>query len=123
MLWKERYAHGRLSRRAAWLAIGVLVALVVCPLIEPAAAAFREWRASWWNAARTDWQRGSVNQTLRQFSSGLYLIGLFAVAAMAATSITGERERGTWTSLEMTLVTGTELARAKVAARSGRCVG
>jgi hypothetical protein len=115
VLWKERYAHGRLSRRAAWLAIGLLVVLFVCPLIEPAAAAFREWRASWWNGAGTDWHRGSVNEALRQFSAGLYLIGLVAVAAMAATSITGERERGTWTSLEMTLVTGPELARAKVA--------
>ena len=55
-----------------------------------------------------------MNQSLRQFSAGLYLIGLVAVAAMAATSVTGERERGTWTSLEMTLVTGREIARAKV---------
>jgi ABC-type transport system involved in multi-copper enzyme maturation permease subunit len=114
VLWKERYAHRRLSRRAAWLAIGLLVVLVVGPLIEPAAAAFREWRASWWAGAGSDWRRGSMNQTLRQLSAGLYLIGLVAAAAMGATSVAGERERGTWAGLEMTLVTGREVARAKV---------
>ena len=60
------------------------------------------------------WARGSLNQSLRHLNAGLYLIGLAAIAAMAATSVSGERERGTWTSLAMTLVTGREVARAKV---------
>jgi hypothetical protein len=33
---------------------------------------------------------------------------------MASTSVTGERERGTWTSLAMTFVNGREVARAKI---------
>jgi hypothetical protein len=114
VLWKERYAQGRLSRRAVRLAGAGLVALVVLPLIEPAAASFREWRASWWDDSKAVWARGSMNESLRQLNAGLYLVGLVAVAALAATSVTGERERGTWTSLEMTLVTGREVARAKV---------
>ena len=55
-----------------------------------------------------------MNESLRQLDAGLYVIALVAVAAIAATSVTGERERGTWTSLTMTLVTGREVARAKV---------
>jgi hypothetical protein len=114
VLWKERYAHGRLSRRAASLAIAGLVALAVLPLLDPAAASFQEWRASWSDRPLGEWRRGAMNQSLRQLTAGLYLIGLSAVAAIAATSITGERERGTWTVLEMTLLTGREVVRAKV---------
>ena len=122
LLWKERYAHASLSRRAAGIVIALLVVLVVYPLIEPAAASFREWRASWWDqAAGRLWARGSLNELLRKFSAGLYLIGLAAVAAMAATSVSGERERGTWTSLAMTLITGREVARAKVSGALGPC--
>jgi hypothetical protein len=43
------------------------------------------------------------------------LLGFAAVAAVAAISVTGERERRTWTSLTTTLVTGREVAGAKVA--------
>ncbi len=114
MLWKERYATGHLSRRASRLAIAGLVAVVVLPLIGPAVESFQEWRASWLHGAGSDWHRQLMNQWLRQVTAGLYVIGLAAVAAMAATSIAGERERGTWTSLEMTLLTGREVARAKV---------
>ena len=114
MLWKERHAHGRLSRRAARLAIAMLVLLVAGPLIEPASASFREWCASWRMTRRASGGAGSLNESLRQLDAGLYVIGLVAVAAMAATSVTGERERGTWTSLTMTFVDGREVARAKV---------
>jgi hypothetical protein len=51
----------------------------------------------------------------RRTGAGLSLLGLVAVTGMAATSVTGERERGTWTSLAMTLVDGREVVRAKVA--------
>src|SRR5262249_33340437 len=72
VLWKERYAQGRLSGRAVRLAIAGLVVLVVFPLIGSAAASFREWRASWGDGAASDWRRGRMNQTLRQFDAGLY---------------------------------------------------
>jgi hypothetical protein len=115
MLWKETQAHTRLSRRVARVAVILLVAFVAWPLLGPAADAFREWRASSRDGLAADWRRYHLNEALRDLGAGLYLLGLVAATAMAATSITGERERGTWTSLAMTLVDGREVARAKVA--------
>ena len=92
----------------------MLVLLSAGPLIEPATASFREWFASWRDDTASEWSRGNLNESLRQLDAGLYLIALVAVAAMAATSVTVERERGTWTSLMMTFVDGREVARAKV---------
>ena len=115
MLWKETQAHARLSRRVARVAVILLVAFVAWPLLGPAADAFREWRASWWDALAADGRRYHLNEALRNLGAGLYLLGLVAATAMAATSVTGERERGTWTSLAMTLVDGREVVRAKVA--------
>jgi ABC-type transport system involved in multi-copper enzyme maturation permease subunit len=118
MLWKERHAHACLSRRAARMAIAALVLLPAGPLIEPATASFREWHASWRGVAASEWRRGTLNESLRQLDAGLYVIALAAVAAIAATSVTGERERATWTSLTLTFVTGREIARAKVSGAS-----
>ncbi len=114
MLWKEWYAPSRLSRTAVRLAAIVLGVLLLCPLIEPAWAAFREWQASWWDETTSLGARGDLNESLRQLNAGIYLLGLVAVAALAASSITGERERGTWTSLATTLVSGREIVIAKV---------
>jgi ABC-type transport system involved in multi-copper enzyme maturation permease subunit len=115
MLWKETQAHARLSWRVARVAVILLVAFVAWPLLGLAADAFREWRASWWDALAADWRRYDLNEALRNLGAGLCLLGLVAATAMAATSVTGERERGTWTSLAMTLVDGGEVVRAKVA--------
>jgi ABC-type transport system involved in multi-copper enzyme maturation permease subunit len=114
MLWKEWYAPARLSRTVVGLTAILLGVLLFCPLIEPAWAAFQEWQASWWDGATSLGARGTLNQFLRQLDAGLYLLGLVAVTALAASSITGERERGTWTSLATTLVSGREVAGAKV---------
>lgn len=115
MLWKETQAHARLSRRVARVAVILLVAFVAWPLLGPAADAFREWRASRWDGLAADGRRYHLNEALRNLGAGLYLLGLVAATAMAATSVTGERERGTWTSLAMTRVDGREVVRAKVA--------
>ena len=115
MLWKETHANASLPRRVARVAVILLVAFVAWPLLAPAADAFHEWRASWWDGLAADWRRYRLNEALRNFGAGLYLLGLVAATAMAATSVTGERERGTWTSLAMTLVDGRAVVRAKVA--------
>ena len=115
MLWKETQAHARPARRVAPVAVILLVAFVAWPLLGPAADAFREWRTSWRDGLAADWRRYDLNEALRNLGAGLYLLGLVAATAMAATSVTGERERGTWTSLAMTLVDGQEVVRAKVA--------
>jgi ABC-type transport system involved in multi-copper enzyme maturation permease subunit len=113
MLWKERYAPGRRPRPWRRLGLGLLGLLLLVPLIEPALGAFAEWRQSWRHELQIH-RRWSLNESLRQLNAGLYLYSLMAVAAVAASSVTGERERGTWTSLTTTLVTGREVAHAKV---------
>jgi hypothetical protein len=113
MMWKERHAptwHHRAVVRT--LAI-FLAALLFAPLIEPTRAALQEWRASWAHGVDQVHRRFALNESLRQLDSGLYLAGILAIAAVAATGITGERERGTWTSLAMTQLTGREIVRAK----------
>jgi hypothetical protein len=117
MLWKEWYGsrgRGRL-RFVVGAAVLVLGALMAARLAGPAQEAFREWRLSWSNQASTYWRRERLNGSIRELTMALYLAALGAVAASAATSVTGERERGTWTSLETTLLTGREVVRAKVA--------
>lgn len=116
MLWKEWYAPARYSGAAARVIAVLLGLLLFCPLIGPALAAFATWRASWSGGPGHGWaSSGGFNDSLRQLNAGLYVLGLVAVAAGAATSISGERERGTWTSLALAPVTGQEIVRAKVA--------
>jgi hypothetical protein len=114
MLWKERHAPARLARTPVRLTAILVGVVLFWPLAAPAADAFRECRASWWDGTDGIWAREGLNESLRQLNAGLYVVAAIAVAAIAATSITGERERGTWTSLATTLVTGDEVTRAKV---------
>lgn len=110
MLWKERA-----SRRGPHLAmIAVLCLVVFWPLVEPTRAAFIEpWPTVPGGTSRI-WAHYDLNIRLRQLHTGLFVLGLAAIAATSAMSITGERERKTWTSLATTLLTGREVVRAKV---------
>jgi hypothetical protein len=121
MLWKERYATGPLPRQTILLFLLLSVGLLV-PLGAPAWDAFQEWRQGWHQGLsaldkydRTVWARGYLNSLLRQIGAVLYLLVLAVVAATAAISVTGERERGTWSSLATTLLSGSEVVRAKAA--------
>ncbi|SIO66110.1 ABC-2 family transporter protein [Singulisphaera sp. GP187] len=115
MFWKERYAtsgpFGRPLVRGAFLLVCLIL---LAPLLGMAQAAFGEWQESWWDGLAWQWKRNELNEVLRHVHATLYFLGLVGVAAIAATSVTGERERGTWISLATTLVTGREVARAKV---------
>jgi ABC-type transport system involved in multi-copper enzyme maturation permease subunit len=112
--WKEWHATGPLGRPALRWAFVVLCLILLYPLLGTVGNAFLEWRESWWNLSGSQWKRSKLNESLRHIQETLYLLGLISVAAIAATSVTGEREGGTWTSLASTLVTGREVARAKV---------
>ena len=90
-------------------------ALLLFPLIGPAREAFAEWWQSGHGGTAFIHRRFSLNQSLRDLTAGLSVLGFVAVATVAATSVTGERERRTWTGLTTTLLTGREVARAKVA--------
>jgi ABC-type transport system involved in multi-copper enzyme maturation permease subunit len=114
MLWKERYAPGRLPGKTVLLFVLLSAGLLV-PLAAPAWDAFREWRASWYGETIVVGACDRLNHVVRQLNAGLYLLVLAVVAATAASSVTGERERGTWSSLATTLVSGAEVARAKAA--------
>ncbi len=115
MLWKERYTTAPPLRPAARMALVLFGALLLVPLVGPAREASAEWWQSGRGGAAFIHRRFSLNQSLRDLTAGLSVLGLVAVATVAATSVTGERERRTWTSLTTTLLTGREVARAKVA--------
>lgn len=116
ILWKERYAHGGSRPMLARLVVVLLSVLALGPLLGPAVEAFREWHESRWGgilAVSVQYRQG-LSDSLRRLNTGLYLLGLVAVAATAATSVTRERERGSWTGLATTLLTGREVSRAKI---------
>jgi ABC-type transport system involved in multi-copper enzyme maturation permease subunit len=115
MRWKERCTAWHPQSRIARLLAILLGALVLVPLIGPTSSALHEqWESLHGDGSRI-WARWSLNESLRNISAGLYILGLAAIAARAATSVTEERERGTWTSLATTMVTGREIVRAKIA--------
>lgn len=112
--WKEWYGTGPLDRPAVRWAFLAFCLLLLSPQLETAGNALLEWRDSWRVALAPERWRTELNESLRHLQETLYLLGFVGVAAIAATSVTGERERGTWTSLATTLVTGREVARAKL---------
>ncbi|WP_020465835.1 ABC transporter permease [Singulisphaera acidiphila] len=115
ILWKEWYTtSGPLDRPVVRGAILLVCMVLLAPLLGTVRSAFLEWHESWWDALAWWWKRNALNESLRHVHSTLYFLGLVCGAAIAATSVTGERERGTWVSLTTTLVTGREVARAKV---------
>jgi ABC-type transport system involved in multi-copper enzyme maturation permease subunit len=123
MLWKER--HIRLSGGLKWLRsrpvalflsvlLGCFLLDAVYPVLESLFTG-RQLDRSW--AALTD--------ALRASTVVLTLIATLPIAAAAATSLTGEREQDTWTSLATTMLTPGEIIRAKQfgAVWSARWVG
>jgi ABC-type transport system involved in multi-copper enzyme maturation permease subunit len=114
MLWKERTAASLKTHKAARIGMALLFGVMLVPLVEPMRDAFSEWTTSWVKSGAAEWRRSHLNESLRSVSTALYLVGLLAVSAVASASIAGERERGSWTALLASPLTGWEIARAKL---------
>jgi hypothetical protein len=123
MLWKER--HTRLSGGLSWLGSRPVVlffsVLLGCYLFDIAYPILSELI----RGSVSDRQRLIMNAALRESSTALAVLGMLAIAAAAAGSLTGEREQDTWVSLATTLLTPSEIIRAKQfgAVWSGRRIG
>jgi ABC-type transport system involved in multi-copper enzyme maturation permease subunit len=114
MLWKEKTAGSHRLRPAVTLGIAVLLAVILARLAVPVRDAFVEWSALWLSSESSVVRRWQLNESLRSISAALYLVGLVVVASAAATSVAGERERGTWPALLASPLEGREVAFAKV---------
>ena len=98
---------GRWGRLAS---LGLCV-LLAARLAGPAASTFAR-RAGWPGVIG---HSQDLADLLHLFLTVLYVVGALLVATTAAASVAGERERGTWTGLAASPLTGPEVARAKVA--------
>ena len=86
------------------------------------APAFSEWTTSWVEIGTANGRRWQLNESLRSLLTVLYFVGLLAASSVAAASVAGERERGSWTALLASPLTGWEIARAKVLGVLWKCV-
>ena len=111
MLWKERYTRlggglRWLSSRPVALFFSVLLGCILFDVGAP--VAYDLLRGQW---SQRSWS--AMNDVIRATSAALAILGMLAVAAASATSLTGEREQDTWTSLATTLLNPGEIIRAK----------
>jgi hypothetical protein len=115
MRWKET----QVRRRAGFVGLGsrlilgcLFVGLAYLTVLA-GADSFREtWRYGY--LARGNWWAHSrFNEYLKGMGTALYLLALVAVTAMAAISVTSEREADTWTGLIATPLTPEEILKAK----------
>jgi ABC-type transport system involved in multi-copper enzyme maturation permease subunit len=124
LLWREWHFGKRPPTRVLLCVAAGLVHFGL-PLVESAGKAFGEYAASWKSSVNTTWRREQLNEQLRQANAGLFVVALIAVTVLASTSVTGERELGTWAQLAATEINGREFATAKVVGslRSGASFG
>lgn len=126
MYWKERYG-GRVSRAtrvaAVLVVLGVVSGVGYC-LYELAEPAFSELLAEGYGASGMFNDRRVLAGTARVVGAFLYALMALGVGVAAASSVAGEREQDTWTSLLTTDLTGGEILRAKLfgAVWSGRWI-
>jgi ABC-type transport system involved in multi-copper enzyme maturation permease subunit len=111
MLWKELHTSAGgglkwLRSRPVLLFFGVLLGCYLLDVSYPILIQILEGR--WARAIGSD-----VYDALRGPIAALAVLGMLAVAAAAAISVTGEREQDTWTSLATTLLRADEIIRAK----------
>ena len=111
MLWKERYA--RMTGSLSWLSSrGVILFFSVflgCFLFDVAYPALSEL----FGTSHSHGTQTAMNSALRQASVALSVLGMLAIAASSAVTLTGEREQDTWISLATTLLSPGEIIWAK----------
>jgi hypothetical protein len=102
MLWKELFAPSARLRLGivGRVAVAVLLIAVLAPLVMAIA----------WQSNGREFAATNVGVTV-----AISCFTLLAVGAMAATSITGEKEKDTWTTLLSTPLEGGEIVLAKLA--------
>jgi hypothetical protein len=111
MLWKERYAT--MGGGLRWLGSRPVVlffsVLLGCYLFDVAYPVLVDL----FGARGRQGPGSAMKEALRDTSTALAFLGMLAVAASAAVSLTAEREQDTWVSLATTLLTPVEIIRAK----------
>jgi hypothetical protein len=111
MLWKEQYAT--MGGGLRWLGSRPVVlffsVLLGCYLLDVANPVVRDL----FGPGRHGMARMVMTAALRETSTALAILGMLAVGASAAVSLTGEREQDTWVSLATTLLTPGEIIVAK----------
>ena len=111
MFWKER--HTSVGGGLRWLGSRPMVlffsVLLGCYLLDVAYPVLADLLAGRWRSEL----RAEVTGALRGSSEVLAVLAMLGVAAASAVSLTGEREQDTWISLATTLLTPSEVVRAK----------
>ena len=111
MIWKER--HTSIGGGLRWLGSRPVVlffsVLIGCYLLDVASPLVVN---VFGGVGRAE-SRMVVCDALRGASMALAVLGMLGIAASAAVSLTGEREQDTWISLATTLLTPSEVIRAK----------
>ncbi len=111
MRWKER--HTTMGGGLRWLGgrpmmlfFSVLLGCYLLDMAAPVVEGIARGHVS-------DQVRLEMNGSILASSIALAILGMIAVAAAAAVSVTEEREQDTWVSLATTLLTPEEIVRAK----------
>jgi hypothetical protein len=116
MLWKE--GHSARTTVLFRLAAAVGIVGVAIPLghltWDYGALAFAEVRAEGYGMAGVATARNALNGFLRLTLVALHILMGLALAARSATSITTEKERGTWAGLLVTPMDGPEIVGGKL---------
>jgi len=118
MLWKECSATLAGASLFRMIALFTMAAAAVGGLgywvVVMGVPAFLEMLTYGYGLTKPSSDRDALNVAVRIFTAVLYILGGLLLAASAATGITMEREKDTWTSLTSTPLEGGEIIQAKI---------
>ncbi|HKM54050.1 MAG TPA: ABC transporter permease, partial [Isosphaeraceae bacterium] len=118
MLWKECSATLAGASLFRMIALFALAAAAVGGLgywvVVMGVPAFLEMLTYGYGLTKPSSDRDALNVAVRIFTAVLYILGGLLLAASAATGITMEREKDTWTSLTSTPLESGEIIQAKI---------